>query len=41
MHQNKALRESKMFITIAAIALTMYMTRNIDWYGERTSAPAA
>ena len=27
--------------SFAAIALTMYMTRNIDWYGERTSAPAA
>ena len=26
--------------SFAAIALTMYMTRNIDWYGERTSAPA-
>lgn len=27
--------------SFAAIALTMYMTRNIDWYGGRSAAPAA
>ena len=28
------------FASFAAIAFTMWMTRNIDWYGDRAAAPA-